>query len=229
MYDAETNHKMIFARRLKNLRASKGVTQKEFLKSFSEYMDSKAISVSSLSSWELGLKTPHDFSILIALAEYFDVTVDYLIGRVDEESYESLPSVLRNGKIHEISPDELPQYNDKPVFLEFYSESYGSLWSIYDAKNDQFITQKGIIKNNSLMKYYISSQNYTNNEVASLTMDELLASTYAYIKYIGGDSVINSVYSGWYKVVAQKELVREGDGRVLPVTGLGITFIAYKR
>ena len=62
----------IFCERLKELRIEKGVGQVEI---------AKAIGVSKgiISLWENGLREPK-LSNLIALAQLFEVTIDYLAG-----------------------------------------------------------------------------------------------------------------------------------------------------
>ncbi len=60
--------------RLKELRESKGLTQKEV----AEIIGYSEI---SYARYEKGEREP-DISTLCKLAEYFNVTVDYLIGRV---------------------------------------------------------------------------------------------------------------------------------------------------
>ena len=64
-----------FEDRLKELRTEKGVGQIEL---------AKAINVSNgiISLWENGLREPK-LSNLIALAKYFEVSLDYLVGLVD--------------------------------------------------------------------------------------------------------------------------------------------------
>ena len=60
--------------RLKEIRESKGLTQKEV----AEIIGYSEI---SYARYENGKRVP-DISTLCKLAEYFNVTVDYLIGRV---------------------------------------------------------------------------------------------------------------------------------------------------
>jgi len=64
-----------FPERLKELRATKGVTQKgvaEFL----------GMTERGFRGYEMGISTPA-YKTLIKLADYFDVSTDYLIGRSD--------------------------------------------------------------------------------------------------------------------------------------------------
>ena len=65
-----------FANHLKTLRQSRNVTQKEV---------AEAIHASErgYQRYELNERKP-TFDILIALADYFDVSLDYLVGRSDD-------------------------------------------------------------------------------------------------------------------------------------------------
>lgn len=78
--------------RLKELRESKGLSQKEFAKAFSEFILSnkkyalydvngkeKSISYATVSRWENG-KTPIPSVYFAALADYFGVIVPYFEG-----------------------------------------------------------------------------------------------------------------------------------------------------
>lgn len=61
--------------RLKTLRLQKGATQKEIAESI-------GVSSVSLQRFEYGTVRP-SLDNLIALADYFDVSIDYLVGRSD--------------------------------------------------------------------------------------------------------------------------------------------------
>lgn len=67
--------KNVFSERLKELRIEKGVGQIEL---------SKEINVSKgiISLWENGLREPK-LSNLISLSQFFDVSIDYLVGLED--------------------------------------------------------------------------------------------------------------------------------------------------
>ncbi|GHU60104.1 hypothetical protein AGMMS49975_28770 [Clostridia bacterium] len=66
----------IFITRLKELRKSKNVTQKQT----AEEID---IAERQYQKYELGENKP-SYDVLIALADYFGVSLDYLVGRSDE-------------------------------------------------------------------------------------------------------------------------------------------------
>lgn len=68
----------IFAQRLRELRNSRRVYQKEM----AEYL---GITVRGYQCYEAGQNYP-DVKGLIALADYFGVSTDYLLGRSDERT-----------------------------------------------------------------------------------------------------------------------------------------------
>lgn len=73
---------MDFGRILKQLRMEKGLTQHELAK----ILD---VSKSNISKYEAGNVEPN-MSILIRISEYFDVSLDHLLGRIEEDQSEEL-------------------------------------------------------------------------------------------------------------------------------------------
>lgn len=65
--------KSSFADIFRDLRSEKGIGQTELAKKL-------CVSKGIISLWENGLREP-SMSSLIAIADYFDVTIDYLVGR----------------------------------------------------------------------------------------------------------------------------------------------------
>lgn len=61
--------------RLKELRKKNGITQVDFAKAFN-------ISTGTIGNWETGAREP-DAQTLLKIANYFGVTVDYLLGETD--------------------------------------------------------------------------------------------------------------------------------------------------
>lgn len=64
-----------FATQLKAIRKNKGITQKQLAAAI-------GASERGIQQYELGERKPA-FDVLIALADYFDVSLDYLCGRTD--------------------------------------------------------------------------------------------------------------------------------------------------
>lgn len=69
---------MTFAQRLRDLRARENLTQQELA-------DNTHIARSTLAMYEYGKRRP-DFEILDKLADYFDVSFDYILGRSDNNT-----------------------------------------------------------------------------------------------------------------------------------------------
>lgn len=65
----------ILAKRLKKLRSTSGLSQREFARLFN-------MSPSTLAMYETGRREP-DYNILSKLADYYNVSTDYLLGRTD--------------------------------------------------------------------------------------------------------------------------------------------------
>ena len=65
-----------FAKRLRIIRKKKGLTQKQLAVEV-------GASERGIQSYEIGERNPA-FDHLIALADYFDVSIDYLVGRTDK-------------------------------------------------------------------------------------------------------------------------------------------------
>lgn len=61
--------------RLKEIRSSKGLTQKQVA-------DALELSTIAIQNYENNRRKP-TYDVLISLADYFDVSIDYLVGRTD--------------------------------------------------------------------------------------------------------------------------------------------------
>lgn len=105
---------MDFAKRIKNLREEKKHTQ-------AEVATRLGIARTTYASYEQGFREP-DNDMLKKIAEYFDVTIDFLVGRTDlpqttEEAKEPLAirTWLRTGNpdLNEKERDELAEDLEK--------------------------------------------------------------------------------------------------------------------
>ncbi len=83
-----------FAERLKKMRKKRGLTQKELAKKFN-------LTKSSFSSYENGNNYPQ-CDKLIKMADFFEVSVDYLLGRIEIENYNK-----RENKYFNLNEDTL--------------------------------------------------------------------------------------------------------------------------
>ena len=105
----------MFADRLKLLRNEKKLTQAQFAKLIK-------VAPSTVGMYELGSREPNINNIK-AIANFFDVSSDYLIGLTDIR--ETSPSLLKSNK-KDLSIDSLPTEAKKEIdmFLNYIEYKY---------------------------------------------------------------------------------------------------------
>jgi Predicted transcriptional regulators len=91
-----------FTEKLKILRLEEGLSQQELSLKLN-------IPRTTISSWELGRRSP-DIKMLEILADFFKVSIDYLIGKTDTRNPVQVDKVLKS--IHNMikNDDELADY-----------------------------------------------------------------------------------------------------------------------
>ena len=96
---------MVFSEKIKKLRKEHHLTQIEFAKKFN-------ISNGTIAMWETAKRQP-DFDTLLKIADFFDVSVDYLLGREDDLGNVKKQDVLSEedkdilNQLHALGPFEL--------------------------------------------------------------------------------------------------------------------------
>lgn len=89
----------MFMVRLKELREEKGMNQREFAADF-------GVSPATVGMWESGAREPRTLEQLQRIADYFHVTVDYLLGNVNEPwFYLDNEKTLRDINSYETEPN----------------------------------------------------------------------------------------------------------------------------
>lgn len=94
----------IFRERLKKLRISKGLNQNELAQILN-------VAKQTVSNWENGNRMP-DSEMLVKIADFFDVSVDYLLGRTDYQNAHIYENEIEGRNVHieydkDIYPDGL--------------------------------------------------------------------------------------------------------------------------
>ena len=92
--------------RVRELREAKGIQQKELAIDLN-------VSQPTISDWESGRKVPSAKSTQ-KLADYFGVTIDYLLGRTDQK--EKLPT--ENGELSSAEMELVNAYRDAPANVQ---------------------------------------------------------------------------------------------------------------
>ena len=107
---------MDFAKRLKQLRESRKLTQEELGIQVGKTMESGVIARTTISGYELGSRSP-DLETLDAFADFFNVDVDYLLGRKDsttvlDPTTSDVLAAHATDDLTEEEMDEVRQYID---------------------------------------------------------------------------------------------------------------------
>ena len=103
--------------RLKELRKSKKLTQTELGKIL-------GVGKTTISMYETNNSTPND-EIKLKIAEYFNVSVDYLLGKTDIKNHTDDPNItvaLHSNTDYDDLPDEAKKEINN--FIEFVKQKY---------------------------------------------------------------------------------------------------------
>ncbi|WP_236895461.1 helix-turn-helix domain-containing protein [Clostridium beijerinckii] len=108
---------MNLGERLKNLRLEKGISQKDLADHFN-------IARSTLSQYESNQRTPSD-EIKVKLSEYFNVSLDYLLGKTNVRNYTE-DSNITIALHSDTDYDELPKEAKEEInnFIEYIKQKY---------------------------------------------------------------------------------------------------------
>ena len=107
------------ADRLKELRKSNKLTQEELGKIL-------GVGKTTISMYETNNSTPND-EIKLKIADYFNISLDYLLGKTEIKNYDQIEKEERTIALHsDYSYDELPDEARKEIenFIEFIKIKY---------------------------------------------------------------------------------------------------------
>lgn len=116
LFNLETSNRTIsntlFCERLKHLRHQSGLSQEAFAREVKT-------SQSSVAHWESGLREPN-IEMLLRIADYFGVTLDYLFGRVEfpDEHFiakEKLPAELADSGFGDVTKVGSPALTEQEI------------------------------------------------------------------------------------------------------------------
>jgi transcriptional regulator with XRE-family HTH domain len=116
----------VFQDRLRELRKTLGLSQEELGQKFN-------LAKSTISQYELGKRSP-DAVMLTKLADFFNVPVDYLLGRTDvktpydKEPFDEKKYLLETKSDYTLDKSRLPAEAIKQIdeYIEFIKHKYHS-------------------------------------------------------------------------------------------------------
>jgi len=222
-----------FASRLKQLRTERGISQTVFAQELGVFTGrKKAVSISSVSSWELGMKVP-DYKRLAGIASYFGVSIEYLVGTSDRRDFDEnvKPLLFLEDYTCEISIEELSHYDGKPVYLVFRNKKIKPTWGIYNKDKECFNCRDSIYRNSPGLRYFVTLEGAIkkrNNDLHPLSLEEIIKKKCFWVEYVASTTEINYHLSGWYINAQGNVGIMNKDGLVLPYSGLNVHYHCYK-
>ncbi|WP_219716762.1 helix-turn-helix domain-containing protein, partial [Clostridioides difficile] len=105
---------LVLSKNLKDLRIKKGLTQEQVAK---DLMTTKV----SISRYENGTREPK-IEMLDSLSNYYNVSVDYLLGKTSIENYITTDEISKIIKSYESLPKEAQEHINS--YIEFLVDRY---------------------------------------------------------------------------------------------------------
>ena len=193
------------ARQYKNARKN----QKMIVKDAAAKLD---ISPSTLGAWEAERKAP-SIESLEAMADLYQVTTDYLLGRENPSATTSLPLSLELLKI----------YHSKPV----WSSDYG--WVLVDSVRTVFVRLDGstVPVENAGSVYAAQPPFYeaTLPDTKPLSIAEISNHSKIWLEPISHDAELREELRGWYRVCDR--WVENDHGTRFPIDTYGAKWLAF--
>lgn len=193
------------ARRYKNARKS----QKLIIKDAAAKLD---VSPSTLGAWESERKTP-SIESLEAMADLYQVTTDYLLGRENPGSTTSLP----------LNQEILKIYHSKPI----WSSDYG--WVLVDSVRNVFVRTDGsIVPFDSAGSVYAAQPPFyeaTLPDTKPLSKQDISNYSEVWLEPISHDAELREDLRGWYRV--RDRWVENDYGIRFPIDTYGAKWLAF--
>lgn len=224
----------VLGKRLALLRKERGLKQGEFAEEFSKYAKLKnKLTISSVSTWEQNHRIP-SHKTLIALARFYDVSLDYLFGITDkrnETGGKEKQDMVDEMISHSDAPlknYELVKYNGLPVYIRSRDSSVAQQWGILNYNNKTISCKDGLINLTADIECYsYSVQKPIRTQIAAYS--QLLETPHVWVEMISNDPEIRGMYNGRYTHNENNTaLVKVDNGLVLKYSGLDSVYWAFR-
>lgn len=119
----------MFAKRLSELRENQGINQTELAKILT-------VAKQTVSNWESGNRTP-DNEMICKIADYFNVSIDYLLGRTDNPNYSLLKTNYKGKEIELVINSKSNNYTQEEIqnLVDRLSEMYVDVEKLMNKKD----------------------------------------------------------------------------------------------
>lgn len=201
-----------FGSKIKSLRKEHMITQDELIKIISEKYN-RTISKSMISKWENDKEEPQKFSDVIALADFFKVKTDYLVGLTDDKygenvEYKKIPVI---GTI----AAGVPIYAQQDIQGYEYVSPYEEIDFCLKVKGDSMIGAR--IYNGDVV-FLKRQSDVENGEIAAVQIDGEEA-TLKRVYKVNGNVILRPENSKYKDFVFSKK-----DKKIVQILGKAIYF-----
>lgn len=234
MADKRDRTKVYIGTRLALLRKEKGLTQGEFCQEFTDFCDKgNCILIPTVSSWEQNHRVP-PMDVIIALAQYYSVSIDYLFGITDErnntggvEKQKTISDIIKHSDAP-IKKSDLIKYNGLPVFVRFKKHTHLSQWGILNYNSGRVSCKDFVVSLSvDVDCYSYAVQTPIRTQITSF--QQLLDTKYVWIEMITSDPEIEAKYNGRYIHNEDNTvLVNMSNSLTLRNEGLDVSFWAFR-
>ena len=228
--------------RLALLRKSRGLSQDEFAKKFSEFAPrydkdgniKPPMKTMTISNWETGRKVPPS-ETLLQLASFYGVSFDYICGLSNSETPNAITS--KEDLYSASTPikfNDLYKYDEKPIFMKFNNPELKDQWGIVNTNNEYVLCELGRVHFSNKIEYYISTPLnnltiHTNGSKYLLNINDIMKKDIVYCEPIGMDERIAPIVRGFYTHSSDKTcLINKQNGYALPYEAVGQTYNAFE-
>lgn len=120
----------MFSDRLLKLRKEKELSQLELAKDLN-------VAKQTVSNWENANRCP-DYEMLVKIADYFDVSLDYLLGRTDNRDYSVVKTNYKGKEIELVINSKNNSYTQEQVqnLIDRLSEIYFDVGKLINKEDD---------------------------------------------------------------------------------------------
>lgn len=229
--------------RISNLRNEQNMKQSDLAATLSELLG-RSIQFTTVSSWETGRRKPA-FDVIQKMSQLFGCSVDYILGNTDDrngvaeepETEKIDTSYFIRAEV-KLKPSDILKnrnFDGRPVYITFKNYIHANQWALVNLKNEMLVLSDGrMLKIDAPSIEFIYTDIPTYESCCSingnypLDLVRLKKKTGEfYVEMITPDKEISAAYNGWYKNDKDHTCIINSIGRVLPYTGLGISYNAY--
>lgn len=223
----------ILGYRLMKLRQERNWTQADMAQKISIFLANEPLSNLSISAYENGRRLP-SIQVLIAMAQLFEVSVDYLVGHdvVTTDRADKLNTQTVYPQIDtKIRVQEYENFDGLPVYVKGKDVLVAERWGILDYPGKRVVFPDGELEINKSVELYRGTMlefPAPFTDLKPLNLGKMLGAKMVFIVPRTSDPVAKEKYRGHYKHNEDHScLINVQNGLLLPYTGLNISYIAY--